>query len=444
MARSQNTIVEEQEFSGKGLFTGEEVHLRLRPADPDTGIMFMRVDLPDSPVVPALTDNLADGFNCSLLRQGDVQIRSVEHLLSACMGMRVDNLLVEIDGEELPEAGGGALDFAHLLKKAGIEEQNAEKTVFEIKEPVAVSEKGASVMGMPGSENEEEDGTTLTLSYILELDAGSQGPEVVTMDISPDTFIEQLAPARTWSKEEAYDEFEKRGYGGGVTDENALVIFEDGTIRKPLSREEAELRFPDEFARHKLLDLLGDLGLSGVDIIGKIVAVRSGHKLNTTFAGRIRNILAEQEAPEKYLDIREIQRILPHRYPFLLVDRVLRIEEENKIVGIKNVSINEHFFQGHYPDYPIMPGVLQIEALAQISGVLLLQKLEHSGKLALMVGMDGVRLRKPVQPGDQLVLEAEAVRVRSRTAQVNARGLVDGDVACEAEMKFMLVEPDIM
>jgi UDP-3-O-[3-hydroxymyristoyl] N-acetylglucosamine deacetylase/3-hydroxyacyl-[acyl-carrier-protein] dehydratase len=193
-----------------------------------------------------------------------------------------------------------------------------------------------------------------------------------------------------------------------------------------------------------VLDLMGDLALAGFDIEGKIVAVRSGHGLNGTFVKRLRALKAREKGPEKYLDINEVRKVLPHRYPFLMVDRILQIEEDSKIVGVKNVSINEPFFQGHYPDYPVMPGVLQLEALAQVAGVLLLQKLEHSGKLAFMVSMDGVKLRKPVQPGDQLILEAQVARVRSRSAQIEARATVNNEVTCEAEMKFMLVDREVL
>ena len=436
MPRNQNTIDGPIELSGKALFSGDEATARLCPADPGTGILFTRVDMPDKPVVPAQVDTLGNGFNCTVLRQDEVQIRSVEHLLSACMGMQVDNLIVEIDGAEMPACGGCSEPYAEALVDAGITEQGLEKPRFVIEESFAVSKNEASVVGMPTEEG-------LALSYVLEFDGDVLPSQVLTLEIDPDTFLKELAPARTFALESAYGEFEKRGLGGGVTDENALVIFDDGSVRQPLSRGEAELRFDDEFVRHKLVDLLGDLFLINMELQGKVVGVRSGHSLNTAFASRVRSIFSEEKAPEEYLDIREIQNVLPHRYPFLMVDRILRIDD-NAIRGVKNVSMNEQFFQGHYPEYPIMPGVLQLEALAQVAGVLLLRKLAHSGKLALMVGMDGVRLRKPVQPGDQLVLEAEAQRVRSRTAQISARGLVNDEVACEAEMKFMLVDREVL
>jgi UDP-3-O-[3-hydroxymyristoyl] N-acetylglucosamine deacetylase/3-hydroxyacyl-[acyl-carrier-protein] dehydratase len=209
---------------------------------------------------------------------------------------------------------------------------------------------------------------------------------------------------------------------------------------KPLSGDPAELRFPDEAVRHKILDLLGDIAVVNTDLQAKIVAVRSGHRLNCAFARQVRRLMEEQIRPPEHLDVAEIQRILPHRYPFLMIDRILRIEGEDRIVGLKNTSINEPFFQGHYPEFPVMPGVLQVEALAQTAGVLLLRRLEHAGQVALLVGMDGVKLRHPVRPGDQIVLEAEVLRMRRRAATVRTRGTVGGKVVCEAELRFMLAD----
>jgi len=447
MAREEQTIADLIEISGKGLFSGQESTVRLYPAEPATGILFSRVDLPDSPVIPAEAGFIGEGFNCTVLRHNDVEVRSVEHFLSSCMALNVDNVLVEVNCDEMPAAGGCALPHAELLLETGFVQQGVKKRSLRLTNPVAVSEGNASIVGA-SSDDESADGADdegLILNYILDF-GQKEGIEsqVATFPINAETFIKELAPARTWALEEAYEEFRKRRLGAGVTDENALVLFDDGSVRHPLSRKKAQVRFSNEFARHKLVDLLGDMALIGADLKGNITAVRSGHKLNAMFAGRIKQIFEREKEPEEYLDIREIRKILPHRYPFLMVDRILSMKDENKVVGIKNVSINEHFFQGHYPDYPVMPGVLQIEALAQVAGVLLLKKLEHSGKVAFMVSMDGVKLRRPVQPGDQLTLEAEIKRVRSRSAQVKAGARVDGRVACEAEMKFMLVDREAL
>ena len=438
MARRQNTIGKAVSVSGRALFSGRETVARLCPAETHTGILFVRTDLPDKPVVPATTEALGSGLRWTTLQREEVEIRSVEHLLSACLALRVDNLMVELDGDEMPAGGGCAGPYAEALLEGGIEEQAADKPTLEIEQPFVVSEGEAYVMAMPAEEG-------LTLNYVLEFDQEGLATQVITLRLEPEIYLTDFAPARTFAFENAYEEFARQGIGGGVTDDNALVIFRDGSIRKAVSRQKAELRFPDEFVRHKMVDLLGDLALAGVEVQGKVVALRSGHKLHSAFAARLASMQKEKvAAAEEYLDIREIQRVLPHRYPFLFVDRILRIEGDTKIVGVKNVSANEPFFQGHYPDYPIMPGVLQLEALAQVAGVLLLQKLEHAGKVAMVVSMDGVRLRRPVQPGDQLILEAQVVRLRTRTAQVNARGMVNGQVCCEAEMTFMLVDAEVL
>ena len=435
MARPQRTISRPAELEGKALFTGRPVRVRLLPGDTSTGCLFVRTDLPDSPVVPATCEALADGFRCTALSWNDVEVKAVEHVLAACTGLQVDNLMVELDGDEMPALSGSAADYAEALLDAEIVDQSAERPLLELQETLTVPQDQATIVAMPAAEG-------LTISYILDYE-GAYGPaSTASVTVTPETFLRELAPARTFGLEEDQDEFRRLSLGGGVTDENAFVLCRDGSVRKPLSGQPAKLRFPNETARHKIVDLLGDLALAATDLNAKVLAHRSGHKLNAAFAARLRALLAEEEKPERYLDVREIRRILPHRYPFLMVDRVLKIEGESRIVGLKNVSINEPFFQGHYPDWPIMPGVLQLEALAQTAGLLFLRKLEHTGKVALLVSMDNVKLRRPVMPGDQLVLEAETVRFRSRMAMVRARATVDGDVACEAEMTFMLADAD--
>jgi UDP-3-O-[3-hydroxymyristoyl] N-acetylglucosamine deacetylase/3-hydroxyacyl-[acyl-carrier-protein] dehydratase len=277
---------------------------------------------------------------------------------------------------------------------------------------------------------------------VLELGEGYGPASALTVDVDIDRFMADLAPARTFGLEDDYEQFERLALGQGVTDDNAFILCRDGTARTPRSREPAELRFPDEAVRHKIVDLLGDMALANADVHAKVVAFRSGHRLNAAFAAELRRALRGEARREEYLDVREIRRVLPHRFPFLLVDRILRVEEESRIIGIKNVSVNEPFFEGHYPDYPVMPGVLQLEALAQTAGLLFLRKLEHTGKWPYLVSIDNAKFRRPVTPGDQLVLEAEALRVRSRMATVRARGTVDGEVACEAEIRFMLVDAE--
>lgn len=434
MPRQQRTIREPAELTGNGLFSGKQVHVRLLPADPSTGFLFVRTDLPDSPVVPATVEALGEGFRCTTLTWKNVEVKVTEHLLAACTGLHVDNLMIELDGDELPALSGSAEDWAKALTAAGFVEQKTERAVVDLQHTLAVSEGATTIVATP---LEDE----LAISYVLEFDEGYRPPEAFSIRMDPDRFMKELSPARTFGFDTDYEQFKRLGLGSGVTDENTFILCRDGSLEKPLSRAEAQLRFPNEPVRHKIVDFLGDIAVINADLHAKVVAVRSGHKLNALFAGRLMRLL-EEERPAEFLDVGEIIRVLPHRYPFLMVDRIVRIEGERKIIGLKNVSINEHYFQGHYPDYPLMPGVLQLEALAQTAGVLLLRKLEHAGKVPFLVRMEGVKLRRPVRPGDQLILEAEAIRVRSRSAVIKARATVDGDVACEAEMSFMLVDAD--
>jgi UDP-3-O-[3-hydroxymyristoyl] N-acetylglucosamine deacetylase/3-hydroxyacyl-[acyl-carrier-protein] dehydratase len=441
VARRQRTIRNVVSFRGKALFSGLTVQATLRPAAPNTGTVFVRTDLPDSPIVPANAESMTEGFRRTILQWNEVQIESVEHILAAAMGLSIDNLTVELTGKEPPAHGGNALGWAALLQQAEPAEQDADQPGLTVAEPLAVTEGPASIVALPPLR------PGLNLTYVMDFDGRWLPIQSYALQLSPEAFLEELAPCRTFSPESAYDEFVKRNIGGGVDDQNSLLIREDGTVVTPISRAPADLHFPDECVRHKVLDLVGDLALAGLELNARIIAVRSGHSLNREM---VRQLVAVHKKgkpaaePEPLLDIREIQKVLPHRFPFLLVDRVLAIEEDKRIVGLKNVSINEHFFQGHYPDYPIMPGVLQIEAMAQIAGVLLLRKLEYAGKLALLVAVESVRLRKPVVPGDQITLEAEAVRVRPRTAQVNARCLVGPKVVSEAVLKFMLVDAEVL
>lgn len=435
MARAQRTIQREARITGKALFSGRETSVRLSPAETSTGLLFVRTDLPDSPVVPANTEAVAGGFRCTSLSWNDVEVNVIEHLLAACVGLRVDNLIVEVDGDELPALGGSALEWGRALTGAGITDQNAQRPVLRLEETVAIAHGDATIVAMPAEEG-------LTVSYVLDMERGCRRTEACNFTLKPGAFMAELAPARTFGFQDDYEEFRKLSLGGGVDDDNCFVFHNDGSARKPLSGEPAELRFPDEAARHKVVDLLGDMALAGVDLEARVMAYRSGHAANAAFAMRLRQLLEEEAGPQQYLDVREILRVLPHRYPFLMVDRVLRIEGENKIVGLKNVSVNEPYFQGHYPDQPIMPGVLQIEALAQTAGLLCLRKLEHTGKVPLLVSMNDVKLRRAVMPGDQLLLEAETVRTRPRMAMVKARGTVNGELACEAEMTFMLADSD--
>jgi len=428
--RTQRTIRNEVEFSGVGLHRGKEVRVRIKPAPPDHGVVFTRVDLEDAPQIPAVPDSILVKERRTSLKQGPAEVETVEHLLAAFKGLLLDNLEVEVDGEEIPGMDGSCAPFVELLEKAGVQEQKTPARFFPLKEPVYVREGKRSIVAFPSEEG-------LSLEYHLDIPGGPK--QAVFWNLGQDGFASELAPARTFCMEEEAAKLKEEGFGQGATYENTLVLRADGT---PV---ENHLRFPDEPARHKVLDLLGDLNLLGMDVGAHVVAHRSGHAQNVKLLRRIYEQVQEAEASGEFrhetsIDIRDIMKLLPHRYPFLLIDRVVELDGFRRAVGIKNVTINEPFFQGHWPEQPIMPGVLQLEAMAQLAGVLLLRKLENTGKLAVLWSIDKVKLRGAVIPGDQLRIEVETVRLKSSLGHVKAKAKVRGKLVAEAQLKFTLVE----
>jgi len=431
----QQTIERETELSGRGLFTGFPVRVRFKPAPPNSGIAFVRTDQPEPVRIPARFENLSKRARRTSLRNGTAAIETVEHCLAAARGLEIDNLIIELDNAELPATDGSCLPFLDSLAEAGVVAQDAERNLLEVTEPLRVSDGDAELVAWPGEPGR--------LEIIYELDYGQQsaiGHQIHRFVLTPESFRREIAPSRTFVLEEEAQQLRTAGLGLHLTYADVLVIGRDGPI-------DNQYRYENECVRHKILDLVGDLMLAGCFICGKIYARKSGHHLNHELTRR----LCEQRARAQFeqrlthapeLDIRQVQRILPHRFPMLLVDRVVQIEGDRRAVGIKNVTINEPFFQGHYPRQPIMPGVLIIEALAQLSGVLLSQKLEHTGKVAVLLSLDKVKFRRPVMPGDQLVMEAEAVRVKARTGQTLCRATVGGELVAEAMIRFMLVDAD--
>ena len=429
----QTTIKNAVEIHGVGLFNGLTVTVRLVSAPADSGITFVRTDLPGSPAVPARHDRLGPIERRTTLHCDGVVVFTVEHVLACCTGLGIDNLVVEMSGSELPVGDGSALTFARPMWEAGVASLDRPRRHFRVDRALVMEDGDARIEVDPGT------GPELSIRYTHDYadPAVPLGRQEVSFRITPEVFLEQIAPARTFCLESEVHHMQAKGWGAGATYENTLVIGPDGPISNAY-------RFPDEPARHKVLDLLGDLALLGRSLRGDIRAVRSGHFLNTKLVEELSRKMSEQDqmCDAKKLDIREIMEILPHRYPFLLVDRVTELEGCERAVGIKNVTMNEHFFQGHFPGRPIMPGVLQIEAMAQLAGVLLRAKLKGARKLAMLVGLEGVRFPRPVVPGDQLVLEAVALRMKTRTGQVKCRASVEGQTTAEAVIKFMLVDFD--
>jgi len=432
----QRTISREVSLSGPGLFSGESATLTFGPADADAGITFIREQDGKVANIAARVENVLKRPKRTCLRNGSLFVETIEHCMAALSGLEIDNAIVRVTGGlagEIPGGDGSSRDFVDILTEAGWTDQDAVKQPLIIREPVTVTDGDASLSALPGP--------TDRLEIVYEFDAPPPvGRQVFSFHVGADDFITQLAPARTFSFEAEAREAQARGIGKHLTPRDVLVINADGPI-------DNKFRFPDECARHKALDILGDLYLVGRPLRGRIVGYKSGHSLNHLLAKRLlekeekatRQSLVSRDAA---LDIRKIQRILPHRYPMLLVDRVLEIQGDYKAIGIKNVTFNDIFFQGHYPGTPIMPGVLIVEALAQLGGILLSQKLEHTGKLAVLLSMDKVKMRHPVTPGDQLLLEAVTVRVKSRTGHVRCKAFVGEKLAAEADIKFMLVDAE--
>ena len=428
--RAQRTIATPVEFSGRGLHTGEQVHVRVMPAREDAGVEFVRVDVPDALPIPAHIRFYSTKDRRSRLERGGYGVDTIEHLLAVCTGLQVDNLRVEMTGAEMPGLDGSAKTLADLFVQSGLVEQAARVRTFRLEDPLFVRDGAATLVALPA----ERPG--LTVQYI----AAFNDPEVeggsFHLELTPEAFLNEIAPARTFCLASEVESLRAAGLGKGATRENTVVLGDPETV----------LRMPGEPVRHKLLDLLGDLQLLGAELQAHLIATRSGHKTNAELVRRLFDLMEAQETGgvirrETGLDVREVMRMLPHRYPFLLIDRVIEIDGYQRAVGIKNVSINEPFFSGHFPGRPLMPGVLQLEAMAQLAGVLLLRKLEHTGKLAVLWSIDKVKLRAPVEPGDQLRIEVETQRWKGETAQVRGLGTVAGKLVCEAVLTFTMVEP---
>jgi UDP-3-O-[3-hydroxymyristoyl] N-acetylglucosamine deacetylase / 3-hydroxyacyl-[acyl-carrier-protein] dehydratase len=431
---NQATIQKEIQLSGVGLHTGEEVTVRLKPADANRGISFIRTDLAESPTIPVSSEFVIATERETTVGQGEVAIHTVEHLLSACGGLGVDNLLVEIDGPEIPIFDGSSLPFVNAIQEAGIKRYNEPARVFRVREPVWMEDGAKSILVVPCS--------TFKVSYTIHFPTTGIGSQFMTTEITPEFYAKEIAPARTFCTYEDVEQLRAAGLIKGGSLENALVYDANGPYKG------CQPRFPDEPVRHKILDLIGDMMFLGSQIMGHVIVIRGGHSINVRMTRKLGELRQKTVAhyhrslsvANEQLDIQAIKKILPHRYPFLLIDRILSIEGGKKIVGLKNVTGNEDFFNGHFPQYPIMPGVLILEAMAQVGGVMLLSGADMPGRLVFFMGLDNVKFRRPVVPGDQVIFEVEAVKIRSRTGMMRGQAFVEGHLVAEADLKFSIPE----
>jgi UDP-3-O-[3-hydroxymyristoyl] N-acetylglucosamine deacetylase/3-hydroxyacyl-[acyl-carrier-protein] dehydratase len=432
----QHTLAKPASITGTSLHTGEQVTLTLQPAPENFGFKFRRMDLEDKPFIPALVEKVQKVERATTIAEGGVNVHTVEHVISALAGMGVDNAIIEMDANEPPIVDGSSQPFVELIKKVGLQEQSEPRKIFEIREPIY---------------QETRDGTIITIvpDKKFRISCTNVGPEgrftqYISLEINPETYEKEIAPARTFVYYEDIAPLMEKGLIKGGTLEAAVVVRGETLLSKQ------PLRFNNEFVRHKILDIIGDLMLSGKRITGHVIAVRPGHGPNTEMARAIvsqYNAMRAMVPPavnipsgEAVLDINEVMNILPHRYPFLLVDRIIGFEGETKCRGIKNVTINEQFFQGHFPGHPIMPGVLQLEAMAQVASIVLLRMPSHQGKIGYFLSANNVKWRKPVVPGDTLIIETEITKAKRSIAQAVGRCLVNGQVVSEAELMFNVVD----
>lgn len=438
----QRTLSHEAFIKGKALHTGDGVTLTLKPAPVDTGIVFRRMDLYGKPEIRSSVDYVTELIRSTTISSGYTKIHTVEHVLSALHGCAIDNAIIEMDASEPPIMDGSARPFVELIMRAEPVEQEKERECFVVDTPVSIIRGNSSIVALPSD--------TFKISCTSADDRGIH-TQHLSLEIDPETYMREVAPARTFTVYEEIEELLKLGKIRGGSLENAVVLRGD----KILSKE--PLRFKDEFVRHKILDIIGDIFLLGVPIRAHIIAMRPGHAINSELTRALAERLKDQRAGKKpptparklttiaptesSLDIGNILETLPHRYPFVMLDRIIEFVSEDELVALKNVTINEPYFQGHFPGKPVMPGVLQLEAMAQAAGILMLRRTGNSAKLAFFMSCDKVKFRKPVEPGDQLVIYVKLLRFRgSKIATAEAVCKVDGKPVSSAELMFTIIE----
>ena len=447
----QQTLNREASYSGIGLHSGSRVTMTFLPAPPNSGIRFRRVDLEGKPEIEARVENVVENNRSTTLAKGNTRIHTVEHVLATFAGCAIDNVIVELDANEPPIGDGSAREYCKMVQSAGIVPQDERREPYTVTAPIEL-EMGETVMTFFPDEAFKISCTS----------ADKQGrfTQFYSVELSPTTWEHDLAHARTFCFYEEIEYLINNGLIKGGSLENAVVIRDDAVLTTE------PLRYPDEFVRHKILDIIGDLSLLGRPLRGHLMAVKPGHAANCELVRRITAqmrkplVAAQAFAPppaahktapmpegasdatkpqDGAMDINGVMKLLPHRYPFLLVDRVAKIDG-NHIIGIKNITINEPYFQGHFPGHPVMPGVLQLEAMAQVAGIVMLKTAENSGKIAYFMSAEDVKWRKPVLPGDVLEINVELTKMRGKIGKAKGVCKVGGEVVSEAAVTFMLVD----
>ena len=463
MLIKQRTIGKEVSMSGVGIHTGHECRMTFKPAPENYGIRFIRTDLGGNPEIPAVVDHVIDISRGTTLGIGEAKVHTVEHVLAAVYGLQIDNLRIELEGIEPPIGDGSSLPYVERLVSAGFVEQDAPKDYLIIDQTVMYHEedRGVDIVALP------LDDYRITVMVDYQNPAlGSQHSGLFDLEKE---FVKDFAPARTFCFLSEVEMLANQGLIKGGDLENAVVIVDKGLedneleeLGDKLGIEEKfvlgetgilnnkQFRFKNEPVRHKLLDLIGDLALIGVPIKAQILAARPGHKANVEFAKMIRKMYQQKKLVKKYqhatkegivFDINAISKILPHRYPFLLVDRIIHMEMEKKVVGQKCVSMNEPFFNGHFPGNPIMPGVLLLESMAQTGGILLLNSFANpEEKNAYFMQINNAKFRRPVIPGDVLRIEVEMKDMRKKFVIMRGEIFVDGALVAEADFTAAIVD----
>ena len=439
----QRTLAREVSIKGNSLHTGDAVTMTLKPAPVDHGFVFRRVDLSGAPELRPRVDFVTDLVRATTIQVGHAKVQTVEHVLSALSGCGIDNAIIEMDASEPPILDGSAKPFVDLIMQGEPMEQATDREYFTLDAAVSVTNGQSSIIALPSDD--------LRISCTSADDRGIH-TQHLSLLIDPDSYMTQIAAARTFTIYEDIEELLKLGKIKGGSLDCAVVIKGDKIISKE------GLRFKDEFVRHKILDIIGDITLLGLPLKAHIIATRPGHAINAELTKALAAKLEERKkGPKKKprpamvmpdetaLDIRRILDTLPHRYPFVMIDRVVEFVGSDALVAIKNVSINEPYFQGHFPGNPVMPGVLQLEAMAQAAGILMLRRGSAEGKATLFMSADKVKFRKPVRPGDQLILNAKLTKTRGdKLAAAEVTCTVDGQVVSSADLMFAIINSSEM